>query len=344
MNVLSQITEPMNLQPKNFPAWKGAAALAATVVLVFLALVPQLLSGYWIRVITGALMFVVITSSLNLIVGYAGYAAFGNVVFFGLGAYAAGIAATHFQASMPVSIIIAALVGTGFSLLFGYPLMRIKGGYFAIATLALNEAMKQVVYNLEITGGGRGMSMPISPHSSQAVYSNIYYQMFALLLVCVGSIWVISRIPFGLAIRALRDQEDAAEVMGIDTTVYRMLAWAISAFFMALTGGIWAFWISFFEPHTAFDIMISVKAFVMMLLGGMGTIFGPVFGAFLLEIVSEVIWGTFAEVHRLVFGLIVVFAVLLMPEGLMSLGGKRWQLPPSLRLFLRPPQSEGMKR
>jgi len=315
--------------------------VAAVIALLFLALVPQLLTGYWIRVLTGALMFVVFTSSLNLIVGFAGYAAFGNVVFFGVGAYVAGIAAAHLQASMALSIMIAALAGTGLALLLGYPLMRIKGGYFAIATLALNEGMKQVAYNLEVTGGGRGMSMPISPHSPETVYGSIYYQMFILFLVCVATIWIISRIPFGLAIRALRDQEDAAEVMGINTTIYKMLTWAISAFFTALTGGIWAYWISFFEPHTAFDIMISVKGFVMMLMGGMGTIFGPILGAFFLEIVSEVIWGAFAEIHRLILGVIVVLAVLLIPEGLVGLGGRHWQPPSYLRPFLRAPKREG---
>jgi branched-chain amino acid transport system permease protein len=147
----------------------------------------------------------------------------------------------------------------------------------------------------------------------------IYYFMFAAAILTVVTIAVLVNRPFGFALCALRDDEDAAKVMGINTTWYKTLAWMISAFFTALAGAGWAYWIAFFEPSSAFDIMIALKAFVMMLLGGTGTVFGPVVGAFLVEIFSELIWGRFLNLHLFVLGVLIVLIIILLPTGLPRL-------------------------
>ncbi len=296
------------------------AVLAGAVV--FFAVGPLFLSGYWIRVLSSAFMMTVVTASMNLIVGFAGYPAFGNVVFFGVGAYTAGILAVHYNVPPPAAILAAGIVAALYAIVLGYPILRLRGGYFAIATLGINEATLQIVTNLTITGGAKGMTMPNFDLSPPVVYGIVYYFMFGVMLLCVGTVAYISRHPFGYALRALRDEEEAAKVMGINTTWYKTAAWAISAFFTSIVGAGWAYWLSYFEPRTAFDVMIAVKGFVMMLLGGMGTLIGPVIGAFFLEVLSELVWGSFVEYHRLVLGALIVFTIIALPNGLLAFGEK----------------------
>ncbi len=312
-------------QPSAIAAEKSRArfwlltSILALAALVILTLMPFAISGYWIRVLTGVYMMIIVTAGINLMVGFAGYPAFGNVVFFGVGAYVAGIMATVVGAPPVVAIPVAAMTAAIYALILGYPILRLRGGYFAIATLGINEATRLVVTNIEITGGGRGMTMPIIDLPSETLYGIIYYFMLAAAISTVATIAVLVNRPFGYALRALRDDEDAAKVMGINTTWYKILAWMISAFFTALAGAGWAYWIAFFEPGSAFDIMIALKAFVMMLLGGTGTILGPVVGGFLVEIFSELIWGRFLNLHLLVLGVLIVLIIILLPTGLPRL-------------------------
>jgi branched-chain amino acid transport system permease protein len=141
--------------------------------------------------------------------------------------------------------------------------------------------------------------------------------MFAILLACFLTTYVISRNRIGYALRAIRANEDAAQMSGIRTTYYKILAWAFSGFFTGLVGGLYAYWFTFIEPANVFNIMISVKAFVMMLLGG---------GAAVLELVSELVWGEFLTIHMLIFGAIIVLVILFLPSGMMELFRKRYSL------------------
>ena len=130
----------------------------------------------------------------------------------------------------------------------------------------------------------------------------------------------------GYALRAIRDNEDAAEASGIFAPTCKVIAWAISAFLTGLTGGVFAYWFSFIEPAMVFDIMIAVKAFVMMMLGGAGTVLGPVLGAFLLELISETVWGQFLWIHMLILGIIVIAVVIFIPRGLLELFRRKTSL------------------
>jgi branched-chain amino acid transport system permease protein len=154
----------------------------------------------------------------------------------------------------------------------------------------------------------------------------IYFILFGLLLLTVLTNSVIARSRLGYALRAIRDNEDAAEASGIFAPTCKVIAWAISAFITGLTGGVFAYWFSFIEPATVFDIMIAVKAFVMMMLGGAGTVFGPIIGAFLLELISETVWGQFLTVHMLILGIIVIGVIVFIPRGLLDLLRKKLSL------------------
>ena len=295
-------------------------------------LLPLLVQGYWIRVITSIFMYAIITGALNIIAGYAGYAAFGNIVFFGIGAYTTAM--LMLRAGLPwwSGVIVGGVFAGIFAVLVGMPILRLRGHYFAIATLGINRAVEQIALDWgSFTGGGKGITLPLPKMEIQNFYALIYFIMFGLLLLTVASNFLIARGRLGYALRAIRDNEDAAEASGIFAPSCKIIAWAISAFLTGLSGGVFAYWFSFIEPATVFDIMIAVKAFVMMMLGGAGTVLGPVLGAFLIELISETVWGKFLTIHMLVLGIIVIGVVILIPRGMLELFRRKISLSALLR-------------
>jgi branched-chain amino acid transport system permease protein len=292
-----------------------------------LIIFPFLIGGYWLRVTTGIMMFATITLALNFIAGFAGYAAFGNVVFMGIGAYTTAILMVKAGIPWWIGIIAGGLISSLYAVLLGLPILRLRGHYFAIATLGINEATKQftLIYR-NLTEGGMGITLPLTSLSINAFNNLVYFIMFAILLACFLTTYVVSRNRVGYALRAIRANEDAAQMSGIETTYYKVLAWAFSAFFTGLVGGLYAYWFTFIEPANVFDIMIAVKVFVMMLLGGGGTVLGPILGAAVLELVSELVWGEFLTIHMLIFGAIIVLVILFLPSGMMELFRKRYSL------------------
>ena len=301
-------------------------ALGVLVGLGFVVL-PLFIEGYWIRVLTSIFMYAIITAALNIIAGYAGYAAFGNIVFFGIGAYTTAMLMLRVGFYWWAGAIIGGLLAAIYAILLGIPILRLRGHYFAIATLGINRATEQIALDWgSFTGGGKGITLPLPKMEIQNFYAMIYFIMLGLLLVTILVNYVISRSRLGYALRAIRDNEDAAEASGIFAPRCKIVAWAISAFITGVTGGVFAYWFSFIEPATVFDIMIAVKAFVMMMLGGAGTVLGPVIGAFLIEVISETVWGQFLTLHMLILGIIMVGVVILIPRGMLSLFGRKFSL------------------
>lgn len=286
-------------------------------------LVPLLASTYWIRVLTTIYMYAVVATGLNVIAGFTGYPAFGNVVYFGVGAYATAITMTVYR----LPFIVGVAVGIGVSVLYvvvvGTPVLRLKGHYFAIATLALNEATRSLVQNLGFTGSGSGMSVPGRQGTVLEVNTYFYLLMLGLLVAAVVFCYWLSRSRFGYGCRAVRYDEEGAAACGIPTTIYKVTAWAASAVFTAVAGALYAHWFGFIEAPVVFDMGISVKAFVMMLLGGSGSVLGPLAGAFLVELVGLFAWSRFLTYHTAVLGFIIVLVVIFVPGGIASLAGRR---------------------
>jgi branched-chain amino acid transport system permease protein len=255
-----------------------------------LAALPFFLEGYWIRVITSIFMYAIITAALNIIAGFAGYAAFGNIVFFGIGSYTTAMLMLRVGMYWWAGALVGGFLAAVFAILLGIPILRLRGHYFAIATLGINRATEQIALDWgSFTGGGKGITLPLPQMEINAFYSMIYFIMFGLLAFTVLVNFGIARSRLGYALRAIRENEGAAEASGIYAPRCKITAWAISAFITGITGGVFAYWFSFIEPATVFDIMIAVKAFVMMMLGGAGTVLGPVLGAFLIELISETV-------------------------------------------------------
>lgn len=317
------MSEAMVLQRSaKLPIFRPVVWIAIVVGLVVLCAAPLGISAYWLRVLTTVLMYVIITQGLNVIVGITGYHAFGNGVFFGIGAYACG---ASMAAGMPfaVGVMAAVAVSAVCALILGWPILRLKGHYFAIATVALNLAAIQIIIQIGgITGGAQGLALPLSTWEPRPLYVAIYYLMLAGAVVSTAIVALLLKMPLGFALRAIRDSERAAAVMGIDTTRAKVYAWAISAGLTGFAGGVWAYWITFIEPSSAFDPGVGVKAYIMLIIGGMGSILGPVIGAFVLEIVSTLVWGGFLKAHQLILGLLIIVICIVAPNGIIEAGAR----------------------
>lgn len=294
---------------------------AGLVALVALLVAPLAVDASVVQSLISIFTLAVLAESWNIIGGFTGYAAFGNAVFFGLGAYATGIAMVRWSWPFFGGLAFAALVAVAFALVIGLPILRLRGHYFALATLGLSEVVRRIVENMEITGGGNGMVLPILRN-----LNFFYYAMLGVLLAAIAFTWWLSRSKLGYGLVAIREDEDAAQAMGINTPLLKSTAYAASALFAGLAGGVYAYWMTYIEPPAVFQTILNVKMIVMAVFGGTGTIFGPVIGAFILTLISDALATRLVELANLFFGVVIIVAVLFFPKGLMSLGRRRGTL------------------
>jgi branched-chain amino acid transport system permease protein len=285
--------------------------------LTILAAVPWIASPALIQFGISTLLLATLAQSWNIIGGYAGYASFGNSVFYGLGSYGTAIAMVQWHLPFGAGLALGAVLAVAFAVLLGLPVLRLRGHYFAIATLALAEVMIAIFSNLDIAGRNIGLVLPLL--RGDALFYELYLGLLALTTLAIAS---IARSRFGFGLISIRENEEAAAVMGVNTTLYKVLAFALSGFFCALAGGIHAYWITFLDPVSAFDIGLNVKMIIMAVFGGPGSILGPVVGAFLLSGVSEILSTEISSLAGLFFGVVIVTAVVFMPRGLADLGGR----------------------
>lgn len=306
-------------------------AVAAILILALL-LAPALLSLYGLRLLTGVLMLAVVAQGINAMAGFVGYPAFGNVVFFGVGAYGTALAVTSGH-SLPVALAFGALLAGLLALAIGPVLLRLRGHYFAIATLGLNEVVSALVANAtSVTGGSIGVSLPLTGSTPAELGRFIYFSFVALFAASILFGVFLRDSRFGYGCRAIRANEEAADATGVPTLFVKSGTWVLSALLTSVAGGLYARWLGFIEPSQVFDMTISVKAFVMFLLGGAGTVFGPLIGAALIETATTLAWSHLLKLHLMVLGITIMAVVLLLPDGAQSLVARHW---PSVRTWWR---------
>lgn len=267
---------------------------------------------------TQMFMLVTLASNWNLTGGFTGYVDFGHAVFFGVGAYGTGILMNQGWAFSPATLA-GAFLAALFALLIGYPTLRLKGAYFSIAMLGMFVAMREIVrVSRGLTGGGIGLTLP--PYLNRPLF---YYITLGLSILVVGVMWWIRQSEFGATLIAIREDEVGAEMRGINTTVNKIAAFVIAGFFTGIVGGLWAYQNTFIDPDVVFFESRTVELVMMSMLGGMGTVAGPVVGAATIYWMRDVVWANFAEYHLMVEGLLMILIVLYMPEGIMGrLGDK----------------------
>lgn len=266
------------------------------------------------------MLFATMATSWNIMGGYTGYKSLGHSAFYGLGAYLVAIAATHLGWnplwSAPLMGLVVALV----AVVLGWIMLRTSGSAFVIATIAMLLIFRLLALNLKgITNGAPGMSQPLPPWPPEFSRMPFYYYMLVWMIISVAVSAYIRRTRFGLGLLAIRDDEGKAEMVGVKTTFYKVLAFAISAYFVGLGGGIWSYHTTHISPVFAFDIVVGVDMILMTMLGGLGTVWGPVLGAFILIPASDFILFQFGsnQIHLAIFGGLMLFVILFMPRGIL---------------------------
>lgn len=294
--------------------------LAALLVVAFLPLVGD---NYVLRLGTMFAMYAVLAQSWNIIGGYAGYPSFATAAFFGLGAYAGAILQGN-GLPMPLAWLAAGIVAGLFAALMGAAILHLKGHYFAIASLVLAEVLLEVTTSwTSLTGGGMGLNLPVIRMSVEAQAQLFFWAMLGLAVLTLLMSWYVSASRIGFALRCIRQNEDASSMVGVNTTFYKVVAFVLSAVFVGSAGALYASWVFYIEPPDVYSVLTSVKPIVMVMLGGAGTVAGPVIGAAAFLVMEEVVWRNFLSIHSAVLGLLIVALIFFLPNGVLGFIRKR---------------------
>lgn len=282
---------------------------------LLLALPLAVHDTFVLRVLTEAIMWIGLAIAFDVIAGYTGYLNFGHGAFFGIGAYT--IAILMMQANLPFALALPAggLAAGLLALVAGFPTLRLKGAYFAIATWALSRAIQQLALTMDITGGPDGMRLTafLNPQF-------FYYLMLITVGLTFALLWyLLERAPFGLKLKAIREDEEGAKALGLNPTKLKMQAFILSAVPTGILGGIYAYWITFIDPSSTLGDLVSDQAVVMVVFGGMGTLFGPAIGALLIFAFKTIFWAYLSDfqlLYIIILGALIAVSVIFIPNGL----------------------------
>ncbi|MDG6928717.1 MAG: branched-chain amino acid ABC transporter permease [Nitrososphaerota archaeon] len=286
----------------------GASALA----LALLATAPLYFSR--LSLLFFILNWIVLAESFNIFTGLTGYVNFGHVVFYGMGGYVGALLMAGALASPYVGVLAAGLASALLALGLSLPTLRLRGAYFAIASLGVNEATFVIFDNWPAVGSATGITLPVVYYQPLAQY----YTMLAVAAGCLATAYVLMHSRIGTAMQAIRQQEDTARSVGINATYYKTLALIFSGLFAGMAGALAIWQVSIIDPPSAFDITISLNAISMTMLGGIGTLAGPVLGAVVLYEVGDFLDLNYPYAHLVVLGVIIIGVVLAMPRGMMG--------------------------
>jgi len=262
------------------------------------------------------LLYVALGSAWNILGGFAGQLSLGHAAFFGIGAYSAAIIASKTGLSPWWAIIVGPIVVLPIALVVGWICFRLRGPYFTLATIAVGEVVRLVALNWsELTGGAVGVVIRPSGFSgtSKVPY---YYIVLVVAVATVGLCQLISRRKLGYYLMAIREDQETAESIGVDTTSYKLIALAISASLTAVAGAFYANYFLFVDPTIVLPLALSVEIVLMAIVGGLGTVAGPLLGAVLLKLSSEIFRNEFAQANLLIYGALLILIILFMPDGL----------------------------
>jgi branched-chain amino acid transport system permease protein len=336
MTQVEQVEPASPLAPPPEQATRSPARFVALFAAVlFLAALPlsRPLIGqpynYVLQIGTVGLMWIAMTSSWNLIGGYTGYISLGHNVFFGMGGYTSGLLLVYLGLSPFVTAPLAGLVAVAFGFLTGLVTLRTRGPSFIISTIALLLMVSLLFDNWEFVGGSNGLSLPLPPFSLETLKVPFYY---AMLIIAAGSVYLGYRVAhskFGLALRAIAQDETKAEVAGIDTRRMKVAAFSLSAFFVGAAGAIWGYSLTYLRPTIFFIIGVAAQMVLMVIIGGRGTVAGPAVGAVLLVALNEVSVSQFgsSELNIVVTGVILLVVLLFFPQGIVGTLRDRGRLP-----------------
>lgn len=291
-----------------------AVKLAVAGLIVAVLTAPLYVSAYQLVFALLTFLYIGMAYSWNLISGYTGYLSFGHVAFFGIGAYTVGILTTAYGWPWLPTALLAGVVCLIVAVPLGYIMLRLRGPYFAIGMLAVAEVIRLLAAVWRgVTRGGLGIFV-----STTYNLVPVYYAMFAVVAVVMGLTYWVNNSRFGLRLLSIKGDEDAAEVLGIDTTVEKLKAFVMSAFFPGVIGGLYAWYIGYIDPASVFALSFSTNMILMTLLGGAGTFLGPLIGGVAFSVVLESLWARFPAYHLMLSGAAIVAIVLFLPNGIIA--------------------------
>jgi branched-chain amino acid transport system permease protein len=277
-----------------------------------LAGLPFFQGGYLINFLTVLFYWIGLTGCWNYMSGYTGYIDFGSVTYVGVGAYTAGILVLKAGLPLYLAVIFSGLAALLLAVLVGWPTLKLRGAYFAIATFALAEALKQVTEEWNsMTGGGSGLT-----YTSRFGDQSYYWIYLGIAVLIVAMTFFTDRSRMGYALKAIHQDEHAAARVGVNTHWVKVRAYAQSAFFIGLLGSLEASRIGYITPVDVFNVNITIKMVIMSLLGGMGTVWGPIVGAGFLQTIEDFLGATFLNWYLVIIGIIIILVIMFMPRGI----------------------------
>jgi branched-chain amino acid transport system permease protein len=291
---------------------------------VALVVLPFWVPSNWQNLLISTFYYAYLGQAWNILGGYAGQLSLGHAAFFAIGAYTSAVLAIHLGISPWLGMLAGAVFAAILSLGIGYLGFRfgLRGFYFILLTLAVAEICRLIALHLPILGGYTGLFISFTPNPWQFQFrGKIPYYFIALAFLCVacGIVWLIQRSKLGTYLVAIREDEDASEALGVDTFRYKMIAYAVSAALTALGGTFYAYFQFYLQPNTVLHINHSVDIMIRPIVGGSGTILGPVLGSFLLELLGEFSRTYFAAgtagLNVVIYGLLLIIVVLFLPRG-----------------------------
>jgi len=277
-----------------------------------LLFVPFIADQYSISLAYTFFLYVALAQSWNLLGGYTGLVSLGQAAFFGLGAYTTALLLTLTGLPFLVAILASGVVATVFAVAISLPVFRFRGIYFAIGTLVLAEALRIWMINWSVTGGAQGINLPLA---SLPDPNSFYYIALALAAASTGIIAFILHTKLGIGLRAIRANEDAAQNMGVNTFRVKLFAFAISAFIAGVAGGVQATYQGTVEPYSTFAVSWTITAINIVIIGGVGTLFGPVVGAAFATLLDQALQN-YASIHLMITGVILILVIRFLPAGI----------------------------
>lgn len=319
----SLTTEKTFLQPKKGNMWVKAGIPLAILAVLILLPVFQIVEGtlnYWLHMMMYIFLYVIMAVSWNIIGGYAGYVSLGHNVFFAFGAYFAGMLYLSTRISPFVSAPVAGILAMGFGMLFGLIALRTRGSTFIISTIALVLLVAELLDNWKLTGGTNGLAMPMIALDGRIAKIPYYYYLLAAMVLCIIMAYFIKHSKFGLALRAISQDETKAEVAGIPTRSYKILAFGISGLFIGLAGSLWGSYLTYLRPSIFLTVALGTSIVLNTILGGKGTVAGPIVGTVIMTLINELVVAKLGatELNIVVTGLILIFVLLFFPEGIVG--------------------------
>jgi branched-chain amino acid transport system permease protein len=286
---------------------------------IALASTPFWATNYIVRLAVMIAMFTALTLSWNFIGGFAGYPSFSTAAFFGLGCYA-GALAQRAGVPMVAAWLIATVVVGLFAAALGAIILKLKGHYFAIGSIGIVEVVRLVISSWgSVTGGGDGLNVPLLTGGPNAVARIFLVVMLSIMIIAFLVTVYVDRSRLGFGLRCIQQNEDAADMVGVNNTLYKVIAYTLSALFCGPIGAAYASWTGYIDPTDSFSIIMTIKVPVMCLLGGPGTVLGPVVGTAAFMLLEEVFWANFLDYNRAILGAVIVLLIFFLPRGLLAI-------------------------